>query len=223
MSVKRTALLVGATGLVGSHLLELLLGDEWYDKLIVLTRRRLMIEHPKFVHLEIDFDKIEAVSFGNVHDVFCCLGTTIKKAGSRQAFEKVDYEYPLTVAKAALAHGAQQFLIVSALGANPDSSMFYAKVKGKMELAIQRFPFQSTHIFRPSILLGDRQEFRPGERLGIIAMKLFSFAMVAAWRKHRPIDASTVAQAMVSAARAGHLGCHTYESDAIQQIDGRGT
>jgi uncharacterized protein YbjT (DUF2867 family) len=219
MGLQRTALVVGATGLIGDCVLELLLTDDDYDKVIVLARRRLTFDFPKLVQHKIDFDALDAsASLVQANDVFCCLGTTIKNAGSRGAFRKVDYEYPLKIAELAAAHGADQFLMVTALGANASSRIFYNRVKGEIEQAVSKLPFHTTHIFRPSILIGDRREFRPGERFGIATMKFFSFLFVGAWRKYRPIRAEEVARAMIAAAKTSHLSVLIHESDTIHRM-----
>jgi len=215
----RTALIAGANGLVGSHLLHLLLADESYKKVRALVRRALPIEHPKLDQRIIDFDSLELhaqVVSGN--DVFCCLGTTMKKAGSKAAFEKVDFTYPYEIAKIARVNGATQFLVVTAIGADPHSSVFYNRVKGRIEEAVTKLPYRAVHVFRPSLLHGDRQASRPLETLGIFAMRLAAFAMVGRSKKYRPIQAATVAQAVLNIARKNLHGIHVYESDQIQTI-----
>jgi uncharacterized protein YbjT (DUF2867 family) len=158
-----------------------------------------------------------------VSEVFCCLGTTIKKAGSQAAFRKVDFEYPVEIAKLAAQNNAEQFLLVTALGANPESAIFYSRVKGEVEIAVQRLPYRAIHIFRPSLLLGNRAETRLNEKIGAVAMKTFSFLMFGALQKYRPIAASAVAAAMIKAAKRGQPGVHIHESDKIQALadDGR--
>ena len=219
MGLQRTALLVGATGLIGDCVLEMLLEDDDYDKVIVLVRRRLAFNYDKLVQHVIDFDALDAsAQLMQANDVFCCLGTTIKKAGSQEAFRKVDYEYPLRIAELALARGAEQFLIITALGADTHSRIFYNRIKGKIEQAVRELPFRAIHIFRPSILVGDRREARPGEKVGVAVMKLFSFLMIGAWRKYRPIRAELVARAMVAAAKTNHPSVNIHESDIIHRM-----
>jgi uncharacterized protein YbjT (DUF2867 family) len=221
MGLQRTALLVGATGLIGDGLLELLLEDEYYDKVVVLARRRLTFDYPTLVQHIIDFNSLEvSASLVQANDVFCCLGTTIKKAGSREAFRKVDYEYPLKIAELAADHGANQFLIVTALGADPNSTIFYSRIKGEIEQAVSKLPFRCVHIFRPSILVGERREFRLGESMGIALMRFFSFLMVGSWRKYSPIRAEVVAKAMIAAAKTNHPSVSIYESDVMHQMAG---
>ncbi|MBI3788798.1 MAG: oxidoreductase, partial [Ignavibacteriales bacterium] len=154
----------------------------------------------------------------NVHDVYCCLGTTIRTAGSQEAFRKVDFTYPVQAAALASKQGTEQFLIVTSLGANSRSNVFYYRVKGEAEEVIAKLPFKGIHLFRPSILFGERKEFRLGEKAGILAMRAVSFAMVGRYRKYRPIHASNVAKAMVIVAGMGLEGVQRFESDQIQSI-----
>ena len=215
----RTALLLGATGLVGSELLTLLLADTEYRQVTVLVRRNLPQTHPKLVQRVVDFkDLPKAADAYKVDDVFCCLGTTIKKAGSQEAFRVVDYTYPLESAKLAARQGAGQYLLITALGANAKSSVFYNRVKGEVEEAIGKLPLKSLHIFRPSLLLGNRQESRTGEKIAIAVMKPLGFLLAGPLKKYRGIQARTVAQAMLRTAKQSVAGRHAYNSDVIQEM-----
>lgn len=215
----RSALLVGATGLIGGSLLELLLTDDAYGTVNVLSRRRLKFDEPKLHQMNLHFDDLEqAESLMSVQDIFCCLGTTIKKAGSQQSFRKVDFDYPARLAQLGLKHGVEQFLIVTSVGANPNSHLFYIRVKGEVERAITGHPFRSVHIFRPSILDGGHAEYRFGERVGLSVMKALSFLAVGGFRKYRPINPESVARAMIAAAKAGAQGTSVYESDMIERM-----
>ncbi len=215
----RTALLLGATGLVGGELLTLLLADADYRQVTVLVRRNLSQSHPKLVQRVVDFrDLAKAADAFKVDDVFCCLGTTIKKAGSQQAFREVDYTYPLESAKLAVQQGAGQYLLITALGANAKSSVFYSRVKGEVEEAIGKLPLKSLHIFRPSLLLGDRQESRTGEKIAVALMKPLGFLLAGPLKKYRGIEARTVAQAMLRTAKRNTTGHQAYDSDAIQEM-----
>ena len=163
----RTALLLGATGLVGGHVLDLLLASPRYSRVRVLGRRRLARTDAKLDSQEIDFDRLARhAELFRVDDVFCCLGTTIAKAGSQEAFRRVDLSYVVEAASLASEAGAEQFLVVSAVGADPDSRVFYNRVKGEMEAGVKRLPFRAVWILRPSLLLGEREEFRLGEKVG---------------------------------------------------------
>ena len=215
----RSALLVGATGLVGGHVLQLLLDDETYAEVVVLVRKPSFNPHPKLREHIIDFGHLDRhASIIKADDVFCCLGTTIKVAGSQEAFRKVDFTYPVQIAALALKNGAKQFLVVTSVGANSQSSIFYNRVKGEVEEAVAKLPFQSLHIFRPSLLLGERKEFRPGEKIGMAAMKSFSFLMIGGMKKYRAIEANVLARGMVRTAKENLNGIQVYESDQIQLI-----
>lgn len=219
MSASRTALLLGATGLVGGHCLDLLLHDDGYSNVVVLGRRLLPIETAKLHQHVIDFERRQDFKhLLQAQDVFCCLGTTIKQAGSQAAFRKVDYEYPVELAALAAQNGAEQFLLVSSLGASAASRVFYSRVKGETEAAIAALPFKGVQVFRPSLLLGERKEVRLGERLAERASKLFSFLLAGPLRKYRPVHARAVAAAMLKVAKEHPAGLNFYESDQISQM-----
>lgn len=212
----RTALLVGASGLVGRELLDLLLSDAAYEKVVVLTRKPLAIDNAKYQNHVVDFDRLTEYYKDIVaQDIFCCLGTTMRVAGSKEAFKKVDYTYPLEIARLAKAAGAEQYLLVSALGANEKSSIFYNKVKGEVERAIGGLNYQSFKVFRPSLLLGNRSEQRNGEDAAKIFYKIFGFVIPA---KYKAIEARSVALAMLTVAKLKKLGLSVYESDAMRKM-----
>jgi uncharacterized protein YbjT (DUF2867 family) len=218
---RRTALLAGATGLVGGHCLELLLHDDTYGQVTVLGRREFGTTHRKLVQRVVDFDRLaELGDVPRVDDVFCCLGTTMKQAGSEEAFRRVDFTYVYELARLASRHRAGQFLLVSALGANRQSRVFYNRVKDEVEEAVRKLPFDGVHIFRPSLLLGDRRESRPGERLAILAGRALGFVFVGPLGRYRPIAARAVAAAMVRIAKEAARGVHVYESDRIWALAG---
>jgi uncharacterized protein YbjT (DUF2867 family) len=219
MMSARAALLLGATGLVGGQCLELLLHDDSYGRVVTLGRRLLPVKHEKLEQHAIDFERAgDFAELIRAQDVFCCLGTTIKKAGSREAFRKVDFDYPVRLAELALARGAEQFLLVSALGASPRSSVFYNRVKGETEAAIAGLSFKGVQIFRPSLLLGEREEFRPGERVAEKASWLFSFLLVGSLGKYKPVQARAVAAAMLQVATENPAGVNIFESDRIRRM-----
>jgi uncharacterized protein YbjT (DUF2867 family) len=210
----RTALLAGATGLIGDQLLHLLLNDDSYSTVKVITRKPLGIENPKLKNLVIDFDKLpEHADFLACDDVFCCLGTTIKIAKTKEAFKKVDFEYPVSLAKLAREQGASQYLLISALGADKSSMVFYNKVKGEVEESIQQCSFKAIHIVRPSLLLGDRKEERQGEGAATTFFKLFGFIVPV---KYKAIDSLKVAKAMLAYAKLEQSGVHIHESKEMQ-------
>lgn len=214
-----TALLLGGSGLIGRHCLDYLLKDEHYTQVEVLVRRPLSIEHPKLIQHLVSFDQLkDTLTKVQANDVYCCLGSTIKKAGSKTAFHQVDFTYPLEIAKLSLTNGAEQFLLISALGANPSSSIFYNRVKGEVEEAIAQCNFQGFHIFRPSLLLGKRQERRPSEEFGQKIFQWFSFIFKGILRKYKPVEGKAVAFAMVQIAKEQRQGKQIFESPQIQSI-----
>jgi uncharacterized protein YbjT (DUF2867 family) len=217
-SQNRTAWLVGATGLVGSYVLRQLLASERYSRVVVLTRRSVNVEHPKLEQRLVDFDHLWGLDLPPVEDVFCALGTTIKKAGSQQAFRHVDLDYPLTLANKAIACSGKQFLLVSSVGANASSRNFYLRTKGELEDAVSALPFRGIHIFRPSLLVGPRQESRPGERAGTVFMKIVSPLLIDGLRKYHSIAAEEVARAMVAAALSGGSGRKVYDYDRMMML-----
>lgn len=215
----RTALVAGATGLVGSHLVRRLLGGGRYGRVTTLGRRPLDLAHPKLDDRVVDFDRLpDAPDLPASDDAFCCLGTTIKKAGSEAAFRKVDLDYVVAFAEAALALGARQLLVVSAMGADRASRIFYNRVKGEMETAVAKLPFEAVQIFRPSLLLGERDEDRLGEEVATLLMRPLAPLMVGPARKYRPVEAEAVAAAMERVAVERRTGVHVYESDQIQAL-----
>ncbi|MBN8821995.1 MULTISPECIES: oxidoreductase [unclassified Spirosoma] len=210
----KTALVIGATGLIGNLLTHRLVDSSFYSNVKVLVRKSLNWQHPRLQEVIFDFDHPNGL-LTQADDVFCCLGTTIKKAGSKDAFRKVDYQYPLDIARLSLASGASQFAIVTALGAKADSSIFYNRVKGEVERDLTALNFPTLLIFRPSLLLGDRSESRLGERIGAGVMRLFGPLIPS---KYKGIDASKVANAMLETTQQGLTGKHVFESDDLQKF-----
>ncbi len=192
----KTAILIGATGLVGSHLLKLLLENDRYDSVKVFHRRTTGVEHPKLEEHIIDFDQPEEWSDLVKGDhLFSALGTTIKKAGSKDAQYKIDFTYQYEVAKAAYKNGVGSYALVSSLGASTESGSFYPRIKGELDEAVQELDFERTLILRPSFLEGDREEFRLGEKIGIPVAKVL--CKIPGLRKYHPIKAKDVAEAMI--------------------------
>jgi uncharacterized protein YbjT (DUF2867 family) len=215
----RTALLLGATGLVGKHCLDLLLGDPAYSKVSTMGRRRSSHEHQKLEQHVVDFERLpDYASVIRATDVFCCLGTTIKKAGSKENFRLVDFTYQYETARLASQQRAEQLLLVSALGADARSSIFYNRVKGELEDAVSKLAFDGVSIFRPSLLLGERAEFRLGERVAELPMRYVSFLMVGPLAKYRPVHARAVAAAMIRIAKQHPRGVNVFESDSIRAL-----
>ena len=189
-----------------------LLASPAYETVKVLLRAPLKIADLKLQTILFDFDNPDA-SKVVADDVFCCLGTTIKRAGSKVAFRKVDFDYPILIAQLAKLNGAQRFSIVTAMGADAHSSIFYNQVKGEVEQKLAKFDFESLLIFRPSLLLGNRPERRFGEQIGGVFMRLFAPLIPL---KYRAIEAVKVAEAMLQKTVGATPGVHVFESDALQ-------
>ncbi|OPA74571.1 oxidoreductase [Paenibacillus selenitireducens] len=215
----KKALVLGATGLVGQEVVRLLLQDESYDQVTLLVRRRLPLQHPKVEQqIVADFDQLhDAATYFQVTNVFCCLGTTIKKAKSKDAFRKVDFDYPLVAAKLAEKQQVERFIIISAMGANAQSSIFYNQVKGQMEEGLQQLNLTAVHILRPSLLLGEREEFRLGEKMASVISPVWNALCIGPLRQYRAIDARNVAKAMVRIGDSPLTGVHTYLSHEIEK------
>lgn len=215
----RTALLLGASGLVGGFCLQTLLQDPTYAQLISVGRRELPnVKHSKLTQEIIDLAALASLTLPPVDDVFCALGTTIRKAGSQPAFRRIDVEYPLAAAQLGVKYGAQQFVLVSSVGADARSNNFYLRTKGEVENALIAMPFQAVHIFRPSLLLGQRTESRMGESFAISTAKLFQFLCVGPLKRYHPVSAAKVGQAMVVAAKLGRQGAIVYEYAQIVRM-----
>ncbi|WGQ07591.1 oxidoreductase [Pedobacter gandavensis] len=217
--MKKKAIILGASGLIGTSLLTQLLDSPDYTAVLVLVRKKLNREHPKLEQLVVDFDHLNDYGSeiqGNV--VFCCLGTTKSKTPDVEQYRKIDYLYPLDAAAIAQANGASQYHLVSSMGANPNSSIFYSRTKGETERDLQSIPFKSIHIYRPSLLDGDRQEHRPAEGLMIGLMRFLNPIMLGALRKYRSIKVENVALAMLKMSLTTKEGVFIYPSDEIEKI-----
>lgn len=214
------ALLFGATGLIGGFLLQQLLDNNVYAKVTIFVRKKPEIEHPKLQIVPMDFTKLETekVKIPKADDVFICLGTTIKKAGSKEAFRAVDYHYIVDLAAYCYEKGANQLLVVSSVGADKDSYFFYSRVKGETEEKIQSLQYWSTHIFRPSLLLGERNESRWGEEVAGFIGKGINRLLGGNLKKYKPIEGEAVARAMIAAAQRFVPSVHMYESDRLQDL-----
>ena len=211
-----TATLIGATGLIGGYLLEELLQDDYYDTIRILIRRPLELIHPKLEKKLVDFTDAESFRLalkGN-DVVFCTIGTTQKKVkGDKEAYRKVDYDITVNAAKFCKMNGCETFVFVSSVGANSKSNNFYLKLKGEVEDAVKAVGLKSVHIMRPSVLLGDRKEFRLGEKISKGIMSAFSFLISS---KYKPIHGRDVAKAMVAAAKKHDEGFFVLEYSGIK-------
>jgi uncharacterized protein YbjT (DUF2867 family) len=213
--LRRTALLAGATGLVGGECLARLVAEPAYERIVVLARRNpgpAARAAPKVHTVVVDFDQLDAVAEELRADhVYCALGTTIARAGSQARFRQVDYEYPRRIAELALQRGARHFSLVSALGASAASPFFYSRVKGELEDALRGMRWPSLCLVRPSVIAGERAESRPLERLAERALRF-------APRSWRPVAARDIAAAMVLTALREPTGTTVVESRGIVRV-----
>lgn len=216
----KTALIAGATGLVGGHLLDLLLEDDHYAQVKVLSRRSLGGDDGKLKEIIIeDFDNLENnIKNLKADDYFCCLGTTIKKAGSKKAFKKVDFEYPVSLAAIARENGADSYHIISAMGADPKSLIFYNKVKGEVEAAIKAMKINKAFIYRPSFIEGERAEKRAGEKAALWFADKFDFLFSGPFKKYAAVHAKKIAKAMIITAKNETEKFKIIQSDEIEKI-----
>ncbi len=192
-------MLLGATGLTGGQVLEGLLARDEVSSVVTPVRHALALSHEKLEQHEIDFDRLdEHAGLFAVDAIICCLGTTIKKAGSREQFRKVDYGYPLKAAELGHENGVKAFVLMSAIAASSSSTVFYNRVKGELEDSVKALGYPCLCIYQPSLLLGEREEQRTAEALGMKAMPLINRALIGPLERFRAIEASAVARAMVN-------------------------
>ena len=217
----KTALVIGATGLVGEETLKQLLKCADYNKVIALPRKPLSIKNAKLENPVVDFDKPEQYNNIKADDVFCAMGTTIGKAGSQAAFKKVDYEIPLSVAGFAVKNGATKFILVSSMGANARSGIFYSRTKGELEQALAKLKYKAVIVVRPSILLGDRKETRTGEAIGRAVSEKLSFLFIGPLAKYKGTPIDMLAKAMIRVAGEDVEGMRIIENEEIFKIAGK--
>lgn len=202
--MNKTAIILGATGLTGNILLNKMLADSRYSKIKIFTRRPLRFENPKVTEILcdlLDIDSYKENFYGDA--VFCCIGTTTKKTPDKELYKKIDYGIPVSAAKLCKINGIKTFAVMSSMGANTKSSIFYNRIKGKMEQAVLSQNIENTYILRPSIILGNRGERRIGEKIGIAVMKLTQPLLIGRFRKFRAINAKTIANAMIELVNNG--------------------
>ncbi|MHA4894300.1 NAD(P)H-binding protein [Pedobacter sp. PWIIR3] len=205
--MKKIALVIGATGLVGKELVKLLLADNRLEKVMVFTRRSMRISAKKLEEHLVDFDKSSSWSHLLKGDVmFSCMGTTKSQAGSEAAQYKIDYTYQYNFAAAGATNGVDTYVLVSSAGADPDSRIFYSRMKGELERDVKTLNFSSIYLIQPSLLVGDRDKSRFGEKAGFWVLKALN--KLGLFKKYQPISGTTVAQAMVSAAIQSKPGIH---------------
>ncbi|MDQ6608207.1 MAG: NAD(P)H-binding protein [Bacteroidota bacterium] len=218
---QKTAAVLGATGLVGSWIVNYLKEENEFPVIRMIVRQPVKITHPKVEVKLVNFDDAESVKLAidGCDVVFCAVGTTNKKVkGDKAAYRKTDYDIPVQAARFCVETGCNQFLLVSAVGANSRSTNFYLMLKGEVEDAVKSFQIKSLSFFRPSVLLGKRAATRPGEKIAQSLAKFFSFLLVGRWDKYQPIDVKLIAKAMVQAAKENKPGIETYEFTDMQYL-----
>ncbi|MBS7234227.1 oxidoreductase [Flavobacterium psychroterrae] len=195
----KKAIVYGASGLVGSYILETLLNNTNYEQIIIVVRKEINIQHPKLKTIIGDFNSLpEVVKDIEVDEVFISLGTTKKKTPDEKLYYQIDHDYPVLAAKLAKANGAKAVFLVSAIGANAKSSIFYTRTKGETEQDIIKQNFDHTYIFRPSMILGDRKESRPIEKVFIGIFKFVNRLFMGGMSKYKGIEARDIAKSMVN-------------------------
>ncbi len=215
----KVALVFGSSGLVGSALVDELINSTSFSLVKLFVRKKSGNTHAKVQEIEVDFEKLSLVASEMKGDVvFICLGTTMAKAGSKEAFYKVDYTYCHEAASLSAANGVGQVLLISSMGADAASMVYYSKVKGEIERDVRKLNFESVNIVRPSLLLGDRKENRLGEKIFVAITKYLPFIFIGPLKKYRPIEAHNVAKAMVNISLTQQAGCHIFESEELQKI-----
>jgi uncharacterized protein YbjT (DUF2867 family) len=215
----KTAIIIGATGLVGNQLSKKLLNDDRYKTVKLFVRKPSGITHPKLEENVVEFEKLEQWKNKITGDeLYSAMGTTIKKAGSKETQYKIDFTYQYECAKATSENGVGKYLLVSSAGANSKSGNFYLRIKGELDEKVSELPFKQISIFRPSFLAGERKERRRGEAIGISAVN-FLAGIIPPLRKYRPIGAETVAEAIIKAANAENkTKISIFELEQIFQI-----
>ncbi len=217
--MKKTALVAGSTGLVGKELVSRLAQSQAFDIVTAVVRKGSNMIHDGVVTIEVDYENLDAHKEDLRADVvFCCLGTTMKKAGSRDNFYKVDFTYPYELAKIALQNQSEQFNLVTSFKADSKSPFYYNRVKGDVEAAIQKLAIPAINIFRPSLLIGNRQEKRTGEQFFAKLAKVMKPLFRGRLKKYKPTEATLIANAMVNVAQKDLNGLHIFEPDDIDVL-----
>jgi uncharacterized protein YbjT (DUF2867 family) len=213
------AVIAGASGLIGSNLLTILLNAPEYDEVLVLVRKELLIEHKKLVQLVIDFDQLDKHTAAITgHAIFCCLGTTQKKTPDQAIYFRIDHDYPVKLAELAKQNCIPQYHLVSSLGANAKASNFYLKTKGLTEEDIQKVPLKCLNIYEPSLLTGERTEFRWVDPILTGLMKILNPILFGSLRKYRSISGEKVAKAMFNQSLKNEEGIFVHPSDKIKLL-----
>ena len=216
--IMKHAIMIGATGLVGSTLTQQLLKDEYFSKVTLLVRKPLAISHPKLEQVIFDFEHPDTSKVkGDV--LFCAMGTTLKKAGSKEAQYLIDCEYPYRVGQIAHSNGIENYILVSSIGADANSSSFYLRTKGELEQKLSALGFSKLVSVRPSLILGNRGEFRFGEKLGVVLDSILSPLMIGSLKKYRGVHVDKIVRMLIKASKESFPDKTTFiESDAIYAL-----
>jgi len=215
----KKAIIVGASGLIGGELLNTLLQSSEYKEVVILLRKELPLRHPKLVQLIIDFDDLEKWSPAiNGHAVFCCLGTTKAKTPNTDQYRKIDHDYPVQLAQIASGNHVKQYHLVSSIGADVNSSVFYTRTKGETERDIENIAMPALHIYQPSFLEGRKKGARAFEGVIVTIMKLMNPLLIAGLKKYRSIPAATVARAMFKQSLKNDVGIFIHTTEKIKQL-----
>ena len=216
--IGKTALVLGATGVTGTAVVMQLLQDYRYERIVVLSRTPLPFTHYKIEEHIVDLLQLKHhEELFVADDVFCCVGTTAAKTPNREHYKAVDYGIPVAAAKLALAKEIRNFVVVSSLGANASSSVFYSKLKGEMEEAVLALGLRNTYVMQPSLISGNRKESRPGERFAKLVMNKGSFLFLGPLKKYKPVAPEAIAKAMIWAVNTPDVATRI-PSDKIQEI-----
>jgi len=220
MPQKKFAIIIGATGLTGNILLNKLVGDNRYRNIKIFTRKPLRLENPKVTEILCDLMDVDSYKDNFYGDeVFCCIGTTTKKTPDKELYKKIDYGIPVGAAKLCKANNIETFLVMSSLGADAKSKVFYSRTKGEMEMAVLQKKIKNTYILRPSMIGGNRNESRSVEKVGSVIMKVLNPLFVGSLKKYRIIDAKIIANAMIELAN-NKIDKQIVLSDQIQELGG---
>lgn len=215
----KKAILLGASGLIGSSLLELLLKSDAISEILIFVRKPLLVKNNKIREIVTDFSDLASLKQYISGDViFSCLGSTKRKTPNLNNYKRIDHEIPLTFAKYGIENGVKEFHLVSALGANANASNFYSKMKGETEDELKSLPFSTIHIYQPSLLRGKRKESRPLEKLALVLSKIVDPILIGSLKKYRSISADVIASAMLNQSKKEHKGIFSYPSDKIKEL-----
>lgn len=217
-TIHKKALIAGSTGLIGNEILQRLLSDPRYTEIHVPGRRAPEVSDPRVIFHPTDFSQLDDLPQKGIHEVYCALGTTIKKAGSKEQFRLIDFEAVVNLARWAAAAQVNHFVVVSSIGAHPKSRTFYLRTKGQMEQVLKTCRLKNLTIVRPALLLGQRKEIRLGEKISELFMKPLGFLMRGPLKKYRPIEAAQVAKAMIHLANNKLGDTFIIENDRLLDI-----